>query len=528
MADKYWFGGTNTWNTTATGKWSSTSTSLVQTTVPTSADNVYFTPNSVGTITINITASVGSLTFLPGFTGTLTGSASSAINIYGNLSLTSTGVFDSKNTPTINFVNTTPATITSNGQTLGTITINCPGTSVTLNDDLITQNNTVLTLAGGTFNANGKNVTIGGFLSTGTQARTLIMNSGVWTLAFNGSPAATATISPPDLGETAWDTTAKTNLTFNAGTSKIRLIHGAVQGIGGLSAAIDSTTSTILLTDAADILTGQSTVGPWTVLIDDELISYTTLTGNTITGATRGYNNTTASSHATGNSVMLVQPSVTTLAGGSGIDNITTTISVQNASIFPADGVILIDSEQILYSSRTASVVTVAQRGYNGTTATSHAVGSRVTLINRRNFKGGGLTFNNLELNCNGAVDRTYIYGSNTFTNITTRLLSTTTTYPTQNQELYFESGTTNSFNAWTVSGRSSNLFTVRSITTGSQATLNKASSGDYWYVGINSQDVSNNTNLIFGAYSGGVDYLSFQDINATPLLNAGGVLLFF
>lgn len=82
MADRYWVGGTATWDSTTTANWSATSGGAGGASVPTSADNVFFDANS-GTVTVTVPQLSGSggvlITGAPicanlnftGFTGTL-------------------------------------------------------------------------------------------------------------------------------------------------------------------------------------------------------------------------------------------------------------------------------------------------------------------------------------------------------------------------------------------------------------------------------------------------------------------------
>lgn len=64
MADRYWIGGTGTWNTTSTTNWSSTPTGGGGAPVPTSADNVFFGDNSsLSGATITLSGAINCLTF---------------------------------------------------------------------------------------------------------------------------------------------------------------------------------------------------------------------------------------------------------------------------------------------------------------------------------------------------------------------------------------------------------------------------------------------------------------------------------
>ena len=76
MADRYWVGGTETWNSTAGTKWAATSGGAGGESVPTIADDVFFDANSTGTVTISLGGggTVAKSINCTGFVGTITGS----------------------------------------------------------------------------------------------------------------------------------------------------------------------------------------------------------------------------------------------------------------------------------------------------------------------------------------------------------------------------------------------------------------------------------------------------------------------
>jgi len=59
MADRYWVGGTGTWDTTSTTNWSATSGGASGASVPTTADNVIF--DQAGTYTVTMTGALACL-----------------------------------------------------------------------------------------------------------------------------------------------------------------------------------------------------------------------------------------------------------------------------------------------------------------------------------------------------------------------------------------------------------------------------------------------------------------------------------
>lgn len=95
MADRYWVGGTGTWNSSNTANWSATSGGASGASVPTSADNVLFDDNSAaGNFTVTISGAVNCLTFdgLSSGTKVLTvvGDSASSLNVYGTALRTTT------------------------------------------------------------------------------------------------------------------------------------------------------------------------------------------------------------------------------------------------------------------------------------------------------------------------------------------------------------------------------------------------------------------------------------------------------
>mgnify|MGYP003704231273 CR=1 FL=1 len=248
MANRYWVGGTGTWDTSSTTNWSTSSNGSSGASAPTSADDVFIDTSS-GTGTITCTGAVcNNLTVTASQAITL-GATSSTLSVYGNLSLPSGGSFAVATASGWNITfaaTTTGKTITTNGKTLTNIIFNGVGGEWTL-QDAITSNTTnkTLTLTNGSFNANGFSVTFGLFSSSNSNTRTLTLGNGLWTLT------GTATI---------WTTSTTTGLTFNKGTSDILLSDTSVSSrtftAGGLTfnkLTIGGTTgtSTLVLSTAA-------------------------------------------------------------------------------------------------------------------------------------------------------------------------------------------------------------------------------------------------------------------------------------
>jgi hypothetical protein len=197
MADRYWVGGTASWDGTAGTKWATTSGGAGGASVPTSADDVFFDANSTGTVTI-ATGNTGAKSInCTGFTGTLTGTA--AITISGSITLATGMTYSHTGLVTFN----ADATINSAGKNFSPFDVNGSGITVQLGAALTTASNQNTTITQGTFTTNNFAFTTSNINSSNSNTRTI--NFGSSTVAIGGS----------------LDFTTSTNLTFNAGTSQI-------------------------------------------------------------------------------------------------------------------------------------------------------------------------------------------------------------------------------------------------------------------------------------------------------------------
>jgi hypothetical protein len=201
MADRYWVGGTASWNGTALLKWSTTSGGLGGASVPTTADDVFFDALSTGTCTIAAFNTGAKSINCTGFTGTITGSV--GITVAGSVTLVAGMTYT--HTGAMSFTGT--GTLTTAGKAFSAVTVNGSGITLTLGDALDIGGRT-LTVTQGTFNAANYNVTCGIFSSSNSNVRTITMGSGLWTLGGTG---------------TIWNTGTTTNLTFNKNTANILL-----------------------------------------------------------------------------------------------------------------------------------------------------------------------------------------------------------------------------------------------------------------------------------------------------------------
>ena len=176
MANRYWVGGTGTWNTTSTANWSASSGGAGGASVPTANDSVFF--NQAGTYTVtmtnalaclDITTSTGTVTFATGTNPSLT--------VSGSMTLSAGTIWNS--TGAITFNATTSKTITTNGTLLPlSITFNGAGGSWTLGSALSTNSGALTTLVAGTLNLSGFTFTTGLFSSSNTNTRAVNFDTG--------------------------------------------------------------------------------------------------------------------------------------------------------------------------------------------------------------------------------------------------------------------------------------------------------------------------------------------------------------
>jgi hypothetical protein len=175
MADRYWRGGTGTWNTTLTTNWSATSGGSGGASVPTAADNVIFDQAATYNVTmtgalacLSITVSAGTVSFLTGTTPTLQVNGSMSL---AGVTWTSTGAITFNST-------TTGRTIATGGTTINApITFDGVGGGWSLTSALTTGVTQTTTLTNGSLSLNGYDLTTGIFSSSNTNTRSILFGA---------------------------------------------------------------------------------------------------------------------------------------------------------------------------------------------------------------------------------------------------------------------------------------------------------------------------------------------------------------
>jgi len=168
MANRYWVGGTATWNSTAGSKWSTTSGGVSGAAAPTASDNVFLDSNS-GSGVITLTSAVCNDLNTTGFQGTINGTT---LTVSGNLTLGTDATYTLVNQTTFNGTTTT---ITNSVVWLGTWLVNSTG-SLTLGDDVDISNS--LSQTGGSIDLNGFTLRASRYGTASTGTFNLSLNGG--------------------------------------------------------------------------------------------------------------------------------------------------------------------------------------------------------------------------------------------------------------------------------------------------------------------------------------------------------------
>ncbi|CAB5223816.1 hypothetical protein UFOVP393_12 [uncultured Caudovirales phage] len=217
MANRYWVGGTGTWNTTSTANWSTSSGGPSGASVPTAADSVFF--DQSGTYAVTCTGALTCLDFtVSAGTVTIAQGSNPTFSIRGSLFLIAGTVWSASGN--IAFAATsTGNTITTNGVTLsGVVQFTGTGGGWTLGSAL--TGGSAVSISQGSFDSAGFNITCSSFNSQGTSVRSVSLGA--------------STVSVSSFGSIV--TFTSTGLTFDAGTSTLSVGSSSAQvALGGLT-----------------------------------------------------------------------------------------------------------------------------------------------------------------------------------------------------------------------------------------------------------------------------------------------------
>lgn len=203
-SDHYWVGGSGTWNSTA--HWALTSGGKSGASVPTAQDNVYIDNHSFSAPSqvLKIQGDASCATFKwTASNAILEGGSGSNLSVYGSFQLSS--LFNNNFKGKIQFLASTfeNKIATSGKVLLGDVSFNGSGSWILM--DALRLPSSALYLIKGSLNTNGKSLSCGSLISSGTEMRALNMINSVVTI------------------ENIWDLSEILNFELQAGGSELRL-----------------------------------------------------------------------------------------------------------------------------------------------------------------------------------------------------------------------------------------------------------------------------------------------------------------
>ena len=243
MADRYWVGGTGTWNTSSTTNWSTSPGGASGASVPTAADSVFF--DRVATYTVTLTGALTCLDITVS-AGTVTFSSSGTLAISGGMSLVAGTVWNATGTITFNSTSGAVNLISTNLVTFScSITFNGAGGSWRLQNSLTIVSSRNFIFTAGDFDINSNTVTAGTFTSTGSGVRYITWGGG--------------NISVNATNQTVVNITYSSDFVVN-GTSNIRLIGSPSTGTRQITGpqsyfGIEQNVLNVYITGGTDIFT---------------------------------------------------------------------------------------------------------------------------------------------------------------------------------------------------------------------------------------------------------------------------------
>jgi hypothetical protein len=394
VANRYWVGGTATWDGTALLKWSTTSGGTGGATVPSTGDTVFIDANSGAiTITLAINPVIQGLSFA-NFTGTFAfGTQNISLNNVGTI-FTGTTAMTVTGTPVVNITNATSSAITLNPSTVtesNSISFNISASSgaVTLSGSVKNLNftgytgtlaNSIRTIYGNLTLVSGMSLTAGTNSTTfGATSGTQTITSNTKTMDFPITFAGTATYQLVD----ALTSGSSRTMTLTSGT--LDLNNKTLTT--GLFSSTNSNTRSILFGTGNITVSGVGTV--WTTA---------TITNFSYTG-TPTVNLTDSSSTTRG----IVQGAGTAaqavsfyIKAGTGVVNLTTTSGVfQNIDCTGSTVSIGVASSLAMYGNLILTNNTTANGftlTFAGTSGTQTVTSNGFTIDNNISINGVGGT----------------------------------------------------------------------------------------------------------------------------------------
>lgn len=521
MANRFWVGGTGTWNASSTTNWSTLSGGGSGASVPGSADTVIFDTNSGGgTVTLDgITSTISALDMSAAAAMTFAGSGN--IEVSGNITFGTNVTW----TATTNVKSLGTCSLTSNGMTLaGEFWVgNAAGSAgtVTMADAFTINSSGMIRLLEGTLDTNGFVFSSGNFSSSPVPNTTRVLTLGTAAHSLTG-------------GNSSFSIGNTTNLTINKGTGSISLTRAGTQifDTAGLEVNnINVTGSGSKFIQGSSIInnldftgfTGTWESGSFTAKGNLILVSGMTVasgTGTITLGGSSGTQTITSAGNtidrpltidAAGATKQLVDSfilgstrTLTLTAGHFDANDQTFTAGLFSSNNSTTRTISMGSGLWTLTGTGTVwNLATITNLTFNKETANIKVTNTAATVIT---FSGGGLTYNDVWFSRAGSTATITITGANTFADFKDD--------GTASHQVTFPASTTQTMTSFTVSGNSGQLILLRSSSSGTKATLSQASgtiSSDYlniqdsaatggaiWNPGVHSINSGNNTGWLF------------------------------
>jgi hypothetical protein len=459
VANRYWVGGSNTWDGTALLKWSTTSGGVGGSAVPTTGDAVFFDAASgANTVTLGATGNCGSINFT-GFTGTFAWGANTiTVAGFGSIiyaqttscTFTGTPVLNctysgSTGTRTINSISVTEANSPSFNISAGSDGVVFGASSGIKNLNFTGYSgafaNGTRTIYGNLTLSTGMSLTAGNSTTTfGATSGTQTITSNAKTMDFPITFAGTATYQLVD----ALTSGSSRTITFTSGTLDL---NNNTLTVGAFSSS-NSNTRSILFGTGNITLSGTGTL--W---------NFSTITGFTLTG-TPTVNITDTGTGTT-----------RTLNNGTGIAS-------QAISVYVKAG-----SGTVNFNTSTSVYRTIDLTGFSGTFANSLIyitgdlnipAGVTVSSASGLNFIGTGtqnITTNSVTMDLPITIGRilttTAATGNGTTATLT---FASTVTFPSVGQQIYVHGVTPSGYNGlYTVTASTATTVSYANSTTAAQ-----------------------------------------------------------
>ena len=408
MADRYWVGGSGSWNNSATANWSATSGGAGGASLPTATDNVFFDSNSGSG---NYTVTTGSNLFTLNFnitqpaTGTVTFAGNGIMNCAGNLNCTGGNVVWSA-VANFNFNGSGTQTIRTGGVTFDRFVFNGGGTTFTLLDTITVRVN--FQASNGIINFNNQTVNSPALSISGAGTRTLDFTAGGIVNLFGS--AATIVNGLATTGLTVLGNST-VNLTYSGNTGT-RLSTIAAGLVGVLNVNVSAGSDTVNIGGSYGDLNFTGFSGALTAAARSIYGNLTLSPTMTVTGGatTTGMVSTTGTKTITTNGV--VYPQSITINGAGGTFQLADDLNLDNGVNLSAVSLL---AGNLNLNNKT---VTTFQFATNAATARSLAFGANSIINvtgNSANVWSAGAVAN-FSYTGNGRVNFTYAGSTGTRT----------------------------------------------------------------------------------------------------------------